>query len=218
MPSCTTIGIAAAAAALDEALDVPVTFPGIDDHLLALELIRQQRLGLVQLQVGPDEHGLVRRAPPGGGCLPLLDHEAVVAPARRPIDRQSEADRALALKVVRRVAKFEPLVNDGLSQQIFGARMDSKGFDGILVEGLRRPLRLDALAGVEAEDARGHTPDAGYANQGAGGDRGEAGEGRGEAGEDHVFVMSSLLYGQHGDVIACNFDLRYVMRMSRSLC
>ena len=88
------------AAALDEALDVSMTFPGIDDHLLAFELLGQQRLGLLHLQVGPDEH-YVR--------LRFLGHEAIVTPARRPEDRQSEADYTLGLKVVRGVANIERL-------------------------------------------------------------------------------------------------------------
>ena len=87
-----------------------MAIPGIDDHLLARELLRQQRLGLFHLQVGSDEHDIVRRT---AGCwLPFLGHEAVVAPARRPVDRQSEADRVIALKVVHRVANFERLDPD----------------------------------------------------------------------------------------------------------
>ena len=83
-----------------EALDVSMTFPGIDDHLLAFELLGQQRLGLLHLQVGPDEHYVRFR---------FLGHEAIVTPARRPEDRQSEADCTVALKVVRGVAKIERL-------------------------------------------------------------------------------------------------------------
>ena len=98
MSSFTTIDTATAA--LDEALYVPVTFQGIDDHLLPGELLRKQRLGLHNFQVGSDQ-GDIR--------LPFLGHEDVVALARRPEDRQPEADCALALEVVLRVGKFERL-------------------------------------------------------------------------------------------------------------
>ena len=96
-PSCTTIDTAAA---LDVALDVPMTFPGIDDHLLAFELLRQQRLGLLHLQVGPDEHYVRFR---------FLGQEAIVASALRPKDRESEADCTLGLKVVRGVTDIKRL-------------------------------------------------------------------------------------------------------------
>ena len=39
-----------------------------------------------------------------------------------------------------------------------------QGFDGVLVEGLPRPLRLDALPGVEAKEGRGHSPKGGHAH------------------------------------------------------
>ena len=80
-----------------------------------------------------------------------------------------------------------------------------KGFDGVLVEGLLRPFRLDAFAGVEAEAGRDRRSEAGHGNQRAGGDRCEA-------GEDHVVRSLRLLYGQHDDVIACNCDLDLLMR------
>ena len=85
-----------------------MAIPGIDDHLLARELLRQQRLGLVHLQVGSDEHGIARSFS-GRYCFLFIRHEAVVALARRPMDRQSEADCGLPLKVVHRVANFERL-------------------------------------------------------------------------------------------------------------
>ena len=74
---------------------------------------------------------------------------------------------------------------------------EPKGFDGVLVEGLLRPLPLDATAGVEAEEGREPSSDGGRENQGALGDRGEAGDDHGDR---------RLFYGQCGGVIACNFD------------
>ena len=104
VPLCTTIDIAVFSAALDEALDVPVALLGIDDHLFARKLLRQQRLCLIHLQVGPDELGSVRVV-----STPLLGQKEVVSLPRRARDWQSEANCDIALIVVLLVAKVESL-------------------------------------------------------------------------------------------------------------